>query len=236
MPFWTSFFHALGFETRVSRPSTRSLFERGLPFVSSDTICFPAKLVHGHIRDLVEQGVDRIFFPMIIRMPSENADPLSDQVCAVVKGYPMVIKFSDDPARRWNMTFDTPMFHWLKNADRNRQLRDWVAATFGLKPDVIQKAIDQGDSALNTFRSELIACGKQIVADVKRQRTFAVVLAGRPYHNDELVNHGLSRAFTRLGIPVLTADSLPGFQEIDLKYTRTEITDNFHTGAIYFSG
>ncbi|MDR3304106.1 MAG: acyl-CoA dehydratase activase [Treponema sp.] len=229
MPFWTSFFHALGFETRLSRASNRALFEQGLPFVSSDTVCFPAKLVHGHIRDLKEQGVDRIFMPMIIRMPSENADPLSDYVCAVVKGYPLVVKHSDDPARRWNIPFDTPMFHWFKPADRNRQLCDWCAATFGLTPDVVTQAIRQGERALKAFRDELLAEGQRVLNDVRERGTFAVVLAGRPYHNDELVSHDLARAFTRLDIPVLTADALPGVHEVDLARARVEITNNFHT-------
>ena len=88
IPFWTTFFHALGFRTRFSSPSSRKQFERGIPFVPSDTVCFPAKLAHGHIRDLVDQGVDRIFMPMVMEMPTESPKRKSNYVCAVVKGYP----------------------------------------------------------------------------------------------------------------------------------------------------
>ncbi|MDR3343238.1 MAG: acyl-CoA dehydratase activase [Treponema sp.] len=236
MPFWTTFWHALGFKTQVSGQSSRSLFERGLPFVASDTVCFPAKLVHGHIRDLVDKKVDRIFMPMMLRMPSENTDPLSDHVCAVVKGYPMIIKYSDDPQRRWDTTFDTPIFHWFKLQDRNRQISDFVQTTFGIPRTVIRRAIAEGDGALKAFRTELIAEGKQIIEETEKQGTFAVVLAGRPYHNDALVNHDLSCYFTRLGIPVLTVDALPGLHTTELSLTRTEITNNFHarmlSGAI----
>jgi predicted CoA-substrate-specific enzyme activase len=237
MPFWTTFWRALGFKTLISRRSNRRLFEEGLPFVSSDTVCFPAKLVHGHIRDLAEKKVSRIFMPMIIRMPSENTEPLSDYVCAVVKGYPLVIRYSDDPERRWDTPFDTPIFHWFRTRDRNRQIADFVRASFGIPGGLVRGAIEQGDRALAAFQSELRDRARLVIEDVQRKGSFAVVLAGRPYHNDELVNHDLSSYFTRLGIPVLTVDSLPGLNATDLKYSRIEITNNFHarmlSGAIY---
>ncbi|AEF80650.1 CoA-substrate-specific enzyme activase domain protein [Leadbettera azotonutricia ZAS-9] len=230
MPFWTTFWKSLGFKVQISRPSSRHIFEQGLPFVASDTICFPAKLVHGHIRDLADSHVDRIFMPMIIRNPSENIDPLSDHLCAVVKGYPLVIQYSDNPARRWNTIFDTPMFHWFSEKDRNRQICDFMQNTFNLAPHVTREAIDQGSAALKTFREDLRSHGAQVIADLeKKPGAFAVVLAGRPYHNDELVNHDLSRCFIQQGIPVLTVDSLPGINQIDLKLTRTEIVNNFHS-------
>ncbi|MDR3335449.1 MAG: acyl-CoA dehydratase activase [Treponema sp.] len=232
MPFWTSFWHALGFKTQVSAPSSRSSFEQGLPFVSSDTVCFPAKLTHGHIRDLVDQKVDRIFMPMIIRMPSENTEPLSNYVCAVLKGYPLVIKHSDDPQRRWNTTFDTPIFHWFKPKDRNRQICDFMLNTFGIPPHLSGRAIAAGDRALAAFRTELVAAGDRIIRETEKQGNFAVVLAGRPYHNDTFVNHDLSRYFTRLGIPVLTVDALPGLNDTDLRMTRTEIMNNFHARVL----
>jgi predicted CoA-substrate-specific enzyme activase len=236
MPFWTTFWRALGFTPLVSRKSSRSLFEQGLPFVSSDTVCFPAKLVHGHIRDLVEKKADRIFMPLIIRMPSENTDPMSDYVCAVVKGYPLVIHYSDDPQRRWNTPFDMPMFHWFTLRDRNRQICDFIKKSFNVPGVITRKAIRQADAALTAFRGELTSMARQIIAQAEKENKFAVVLAGRPYHNDELVNHALSGYFTRMDIPVLTVDSLPDLNLTDLKYSRVEVTNNFHarmlSGAI----
>jgi predicted CoA-substrate-specific enzyme activase len=236
MPFWTTFWKALGFGTIISRKSSRALFEQGLSFVSSDTVCFPAKLVHGHIRDLIEKKADRIFMPMIIRMPSENTEPLSDYVCAVVKGYPLVIRYSDDPERRWDTAFDTPIFHWFTQKNRTRQICDYVRTVFGLPEHIVRGAIAQGDAALALFQKELTGEAKRVIAYAEKEGRFAVVLAGRPYHNDELVNHDLSSYFTRLGIPVLTVDSLPGLNLTDLRATRIEITNNFHarmmSGAI----
>ena len=88
-PFWTTLLRAAGFRVRLSHKSSRAMYERGLPAVTSDTVCFPAKLVHGHLRDLRDQGVDRILMPSVTTVPSDNASPTSQSMCAVVKGYPL---------------------------------------------------------------------------------------------------------------------------------------------------
>ncbi|MDR2419372.1 MAG: acyl-CoA dehydratase activase [Treponema sp.] len=235
MPFFTTFFHALGFKTKVSRPSSKKLFETGLPFVASDTVCFPAKLAHGHLHDLFDSSgkVDRVFMPLFNHLPSENLEPQSTFTCPVLKGYPLVVKYSDDPERRWRTPFDTPIFHWFKQEDRDYQLSRYIKNTFGINEETCLKAIAQGDAALAAFNAELLAEGKRIIASVEKTRqtnpaAFAVVLAGRHYQFDQLVNHQLSRYFTRLGIPVLTVDALPGVQDVALSKTRIDITNSNH--------
>ncbi|MCC8047059.1 MAG: acyl-CoA dehydratase activase, partial [Clostridiales bacterium] len=96
MPFWSTFFRALGYQTRFSHKSSRKLYEQGLQYVASDTVCFPAKLVHGHVMDLAGMGVDRIFFPYVMHMPPEGVDKLSPYVCSVLQGYPMVVRNSQN--------------------------------------------------------------------------------------------------------------------------------------------
>ncbi|MDR1956670.1 MAG: acyl-CoA dehydratase activase [Treponema sp.] len=228
MPFFTTFFRALGFKIKVSRPSSRKLFETGLPFVASDTVCFPAKLVHGHVHDLAEAGVDRVFLPLFCRLPSENPEPQSTFTCPVLKGYPLVVKYSDDPEGRWKIPLDTPVFHWFKIRDRNFQLCRYMRETFAIPDALTRKAIAQGDAALKTFNRELVREGAAIIAQAEQAGRFAVVLAGRHYQFDTLVNHQLSRYFTGMGIPVLTVDALPGVQEVDLSKTRLDVTNNNH--------
>jgi predicted CoA-substrate-specific enzyme activase len=228
MPFFTTFFHALGFKTKISRPSSRKLFEEGLPFVASDTVCFPAKLVHGHLRDLAESGVDRVFLPLFCRLPSENPDPQSTYTCPVLKGYPLVVKYSEDPQRRWKLPLDTPVFHWFKRRDRNLQLCRYMRETFGIPPALSRKAIVQADAALAAFNAALTCEGARIIDQAEKNGQFAVVLAGRHYQFDTLVNHQLSRYFTGIGIPVVTVDALPGVQQVDLRKTRLDITNSNH--------
>lgn len=101
MPFWKTFWQALGYTVRISDKSTRKMYEDGLSAVTSDTVCFPAKLVHGHIRNLVKHKVDRIFMPSVTTVPTENTEETSQSMCAVVKGYPIVIRNSDNPSEKW---------------------------------------------------------------------------------------------------------------------------------------
>lgn len=229
LPFWTTFFGALGFETVISDPSTRPMFEEGLPFVASDTVCFPAKLVHGHMQNLADKKVDVIFMPMIMNMPAKDTEGKSNYVCAVVKGYPLVIYNQENPAERWNLRYEHPMFHWYSEKDRYNQIERYMANAFGISKSDVKKAFDQGMVSINEFRSTLVTMADKIREKAKAEGKFAVVLAGRPYHTDPLVSHDLSRVFTKEGIPVLTVDSLSGLEKADLRYTRAEVTNNFHT-------
>ncbi len=228
MPFWTTFWRSLGFRIKLSPKSTRKIYENGLPAVTSDTVCFPAKLVHGHLRSLHDMGVDRIFMPSITTVTSENTESTSESMCAVVKGYPIVIRNSDNPAKRWKIPFDSPLFHWYRPEDRDRQLTAYMDKTFGIAPSVTRLAIEAGDKAQRSFHRALKKAGADVIRKVRSEGRYAVVLASRPYQNDALVNHDLPDMFTRLGIPVLTADAVPGINKVDLSMSRIDIVNNYH--------
>ena len=228
MPYWKTFWQALGFDVVLSDFSSRDMYENGLSAVSSDTVCFPAKLVHGHLRNLAEKKVDRIFMPSITTMPSENTEKTSESMCAVVKGYPIVIRNSDNPEDHWGIPFDAPLFHWHEYADRDRQLTRFMHDTFGISPDLTRAAVKAGDEAQKLFITQLKEEGQKVLDEVERTGRYAVVLASRPYQNDAIVNHNLPEMFTSMGIPVLTADSLPEVNQVDLRMSRLDIVNNFH--------
>ena len=236
MPFWVAFYRALGFEVVVSRRSTRALFEKALHAVASDTVCFPAKLTHGHILDLAEERVDRIFFPQLYHIQPDNGNKDSVCTCPVLKGYPIVNKYSDDPERNWNIHFDSPVFHWFKDSDRSHQLCAYMKETFGIDAADTKAAIATGDAALNQFKTTLVSRAAAVLDETERAGKFAVVVAGRHYQFDELVNHEISKYFTNVGIPVIPLDALPGLSEVDLSKTMVDITNNNHarllSGAI----
>ncbi len=227
LPFWRTVWTALGFEVVLSSPSTMKMFERGLVNVASDTVCFPAKLTHGHVLDLVDKKVDRIFMPMMNRMIPENPPTMSYHVCAVVKGYPMVIKHSDEPQERFGVPFDNPMFFWMDRETRDHQVCNYFHKEFGIEDKLVQQAIDEGDRAMAACYGELRRLGQEVL-DGLGPNDFAVVLGARPYHNDRLVNHQVSRFFVDMGVPVLTLDSLPGLNEVPIHLSRAETTINFH--------
>ena len=228
MPFWNALLRSLGFAIRLSRPSTRAMFEEGLPQVTSDTICFPAKLVHGHIHELARAGVDRVFMPIITTVPSENTASTSISMCAVVKGYPMVVKSSDDPAKRWGIPFDSPLFHWYSTEDRDHQLIDYLESTFGIPADQALRAIKQADKAQRAFKALLTEAGAHAIESARSAGSYAIVLASRPYHNDPLVNHDLPKMLSDMGHSVLPPDAVPGIADVDLSASRIDIVNNFH--------
>ena len=228
MPFWNAFWRSLGFRIQLSGKSTRPMYEEGLSAVTSDTVCFPAKLVHGHLRDLAKKKVDRIFMPTITTVQPEGTASTSESMCAVVKGYPIVIRNSDDPQRRWGIPFDAPLFHWHRHADRDRQLADYMAAAFGISRELTGRAIAAGDAAQASFSDQLKAAGQAVLHHCHQENRYAVVLASRPYQNDDLVNHALPELFVSLGIPVLTNDSLPDVNKVDLSRSRLDIVNNYH--------
>lgn len=228
LPFWKVFFKTLGFDVKVSGASTRAMYERGLAAVTSDTVCFPAKLVHGHIRSLVDRGVDRIFIPSITTVKSENTEETSVSMCAVVKGYPIVIRNSDNTEEKWGVTLHTPLFHWYTDKDRLNQLGQYMKDKFDVPVEQTEAAIKAGDEAQNSFQNALKERGKAIIEEVEKTGSYAVILASRPYQNDALVNHNLADLFTNMEIPVLTADSVPGTEKVDLSKSRLDVVNNYH--------
>ena len=228
MPFWSTFFRALGYPVKFSHPSSRKQYESGLQYVASDTICFPAKLVHGHVLDLSKQGVERIFLPYILHVPPENKQEKSPYVCPVIMGYSMVVRNFQSPEQHFPVRFETPVFHWFSEQDRKRQICQYAMDHCGATKKQAEAAYRQAETAILSFRHQLVEAGKRVIADTERAGSFAVVLAGRPYHTDPLINHDLARMFTRRGIPVLTVDSLPGLENANLRKSRVEITNDFH--------
>ena len=228
MPFWSTFWKSLGFGFKTSPVSTRAIYENGIHAVPSDTECFPAKLVHGHIRELVKLKVDRIFMPEIVVMPSENKEETSFSRCALVKGYPIVIKNSDNPYKKYGVKFDSPYFYWYSDEDREKQLCDYMKETYNIEPSVTASAVEMAARAQKNYDTELKAAGKLVLEGVEKNDSFAVVLAGRPYHNDPLVNHELPELLVSMGVPVLTADSLPDLPDVELRKSRIDIVNNFH--------
>ncbi len=230
LPYWKAVFESLGVTLVISPKSSYRLFESGLPGVPSDTSCFPAKIVHGHVRYLIEQGVDRIFMPMVLRLPKKNRHALGGEMCPLIQGYPMVIESSEEPHTEHGIPFDRPAFHWFTPKLRRKQTREYLRSRFpNFSRAIISHAIKNGEEALQQFEATMQEEAQTLLNNMERSENFGVLLAGRPYHNDELVNHHLSKHFTRLGIPVLTLSSLPMTHSEDILYSRMETYNPFHT-------
>ena len=229
MPFWTTFLRVLGYTPVISHESSHALFEQGLRHVASDTVCLPAKMVHGHIHDLAEQKVDRIFFPHVMHMPPEGVDKKSPYACSILMGYPTVIANFQPPEKLYGIPYDNPVFHWFSEKDRHDQIVQWAQSSLDVSAETAESAYEQGGKALASFRSELEGQATAVIRETEERGGFCVVLAGRPYHTDPYLSHDISRHFATRGVPVIPVDALPGLREVDLSHTRVEITNNFHS-------
>ena len=161
-------------------------------------------------------------------------------MCGIVKGFPLVIKNSDNPEERGDVKYDVPVFFWYTDIDRERQLSKFMKDTFGIPAKTVRKAIREGQSAQDTYREKLLEQGQKVLDGIRTapaEEPGAVVLAARPYQNDDLVNHNIPGMFIEQGISVLTADSIPGLDKIDLSKSRLDVVNNYHArmlgSAIY---
>ncbi|TVR88663.1 MAG: activase, partial [Trueperaceae bacterium] len=214
LPFWRALLEHLGWEVRVSAPSERSKYQRGLATIPSDTVCFPAKLAHGHVLALAEQGVDRIVVPILITDPSERPGLDLDRPCAVLHGYGAVLRTNcqHDVA----VPIETPTFVWNTPAMRERQLADWLSREHGVPRAAVRGAIGAGLEAQRRFDEALQRRGAEVLATLDGDERFAVALAARPYQYDPLVNHDVAAELIGHGVPVLPVDALPGVDDVQL--------------------
>ena len=166
--------------------------------------------------------------PTVTTVPTENLASTSESMCAVVKGYSIVMRNSDNPEERFGIPLDTPLFHWFSDRDRTRQLTSWLADALGVAARDAREAIAQADAAQSSFHQQMAEAGEKVVAEAEAHGSYAVVLASRPYHADPLVNHNLPELFAAQGIPVLPPDAVPGVNEVDLSRSRLDIVNNFH--------
>ena len=206
LPFWHTLFTRLGFEVVVSPFSSRSLYQSGQATIPSDTACFPAKLSHGHIHWLCEQGVDAIFYPCM----SYNLDEhLGDNHynCPVVAYYPEVLEGNCPELNGTRFLYD--YFNLERRKDFYKKFQQSLDKYFpGLDKKAVREAIDAAYDEYHRHMQQLRDKGSEIIAAARAEGRRIIVLAGRPYHVDPEVNHGIDRLITRHGAAVVTEDSI----------------------------
>ena len=235
LPFWKALFSSLGFGVVLSPRSNHGLHEKGTRYVASDNICFPAKIAHGHIEYLLEQKVDRIFMPLMIAVPSTLSDKRAVHMCPVLQGYPVVLSGMNKPHARGTTVMDTPVFNWHDERMRDRQVADFMCAEYRLDRREVDRAIAQAEKAQAAFCRAVREEGRRVLASVESSGAMGVVLAGRPYHYDPYINHGIPEIFSSLGIPLFTMDSLPDLSALNLENVRPDLYNPFHS-EIYATG
>lgn len=207
-PFWSTLLRECGYEVVISPPSTSDIAELGSRNVMSENICFPAKLVGGHIKKLVEMGVDRIFFPMVIFEEEEYKGALNTFNCPVVSGYPDVVRSSVDPEGKYNIPFDSPTITFRDESLLKKAAWQYLSG-IGVQRSIFNKAFKKSVNEQRTYRELFKKESARIVAKATSEGRSVVLLVGRPYHIDHLINHKITEMISSLGADVITEDSIP---------------------------
>lgn len=206
MPFFHRMLTDLGFEVVLSEESTRDTYYKGQQTIPSDTVCYPAKLCHGHIESLLEKDVDFIFYPCMSYNIDEG-DSDNHYNCPVVAYYPELLKANNDKLNDKN--FIAPYL----DINMKKHVAKTVANSldrYGIKPKQVMEVLNRAYSAQMKYRRDVEKKAHEIIGLAREKGQKIIVLAGRPYHIDPEINHGIHKLIASLGFAVVTEDSVAG--------------------------
>ena len=207
-PFWFTFFTKLGFRVLLSPQSSKALYESGMETISSDTACYPAKLVHGHIKWLVDQGCKWIFYPSINYERIEDDTAPNHYNCPIVATYPEVIGNNmDDLFEEEDVRFSHPFLPYDDDNRLARELFKHLERT-GVTRSEVAEAVKAGRAEDKKFHGDIRKAGEYALRFARKNNKRAVVLAGRPYHLDPEINHGIDQLIASFDMVVLSEDSI----------------------------
>ncbi|HEY5560775.1 MAG TPA: acyl-CoA dehydratase activase-related protein [Clostridiaceae bacterium] len=206
-PFWFTLLTSLGFKVELSRRSSKELYELGIETIPSESACYPAKLVHGHIMDLINRGIEVIFYPCIPYEQKERASADNHYNCPIVTSYPEVIKINMDILKEKNIRYMNP-FLPIDNKKRLKEEMVKDFSFFNLTKEEVDIAVDKAYEEDNKFKEDMRHKGEEVIAYLKKEGKKGIILAGRPYHVDPEINHGIPNIITGFDMAVLTEDSV----------------------------
>ena len=206
-PFWFTLLTSLGFKVMISGRSSHELFETGIESIASENICYPAKLVHGHVKWLLNKGIKTIFYPCVSY--EENLVPDTDNHynCPVVANYPVVIGANMPELREEGVRYMRPYFNMANHelmVDRIVEEFAWANVTREEAETAVKAAYAENE----VFKHDVQMEGLKALAYMKEHDCKGIVLAGRPYHVDPEINHGIPETICSLGMVVLSEDSI----------------------------
>ena len=202
-PFWRTLFDKCGIKTILSGTSTVKLFEKGVRTIMADNICFPAKLMHGHIMDLVEKKVDRIFYPFVVLEQKEDEQSRNSFNCPIVSAYSDVIKSSMNTEKNYGIVLDAPVITFKDQVLLKKSCLEYLS-TLGISEQQAEAAVKSAIAAQEQYLHHLEQRGLEILKNAEAEGRRVILLAGRPYHTDPLIEHKISHAIADMGVDVIT--------------------------------
>lgn len=212
-PFWAAFFTTLGYRVELSTRTSRKIYEMGMETIPSESVCYPAKLVHGHIEDLINRKVDRIFYPCIPYNTKEDQNANNHYNCPVVTSYPETIHTNIDHIKNKSIFYAHP-FLPIDSPERMKKRLSEELKSWGLEKTEIYRAVDKGYEALKTYMSDVRQQGELALKYIETHNIKGIVLAGRPYHIDHEINHGIPELIKSYGFAVISEDAIAHLDDI----------------------
>jgi len=208
-PFWFTLFTALKFSVKLSPRSSRKLYELGLESIPSESVCYPGKISHGHLESLLKAGITTIFYPCIPYEIKEDRQANNHFNCPIVTGYPEVLKNNIDALRQdERIRFINPFLPLYNGKRLAERLYDELNTYWDIPLAEIRVAVKKAKAEAEKVKRETKEKGEAVLREIKERGITGVVLAGRPYHIDPEIHHGIPELLTGLGLAVLTEDSV----------------------------
>ena len=206
-PFWFTVLTKLGFRVISSARSSHALFEKGMETIPSESVCYPAKLAHGHIENLISRGITTIFYPSVPYEQVENENSGNHYNCPIVCSYPEVIRNNVENIKEKNIRYLNP-FMPLDNMETVAVNLQKCLEFAGVTAEEAKAAVEAGCEEYFNFKEDIRKKGREILDYINKRGIKGIVLAGRPYHIDPEINHGIPEMINSLGLAVLTEDSV----------------------------
>ena len=223
-PFWFTFFTKLGYRVVLSDPSTKKTYEAGIESMPSESVCYPAKLSHGHIMNLLAKHPDFIWMPCSKWERQEDETAGNHFNCPIVASYPEALRLNIDELRETDVAFVSP---WVPYHDKDKLAErlvvelteNFAKETNGCGPaltaDEIRAAVEAAWAEDEAFKRDIRTKGVETLAWMEKTGTRGIVLAGRPYHQDPEINHAIPELLTSFGLAVLTEDSVAHLGQLE---------------------
>ena len=214
-PFWAVFFRELGYRTVLSPKSTRQIYELGIESIPSESECYPAKLAHGHIEWLIRQGLTYIFYPCVPYERNETPEAGNHYNCPMVTSYAENIKNNVESLTDHKVHFRNPFMAFTNEEILTKRLVEEFTRDQAIPEKEIRAAAHKAWQELIASRQDMEKKGEEVIAWLKETGHHGIVLAGRPYHVDPEINHGIPELITSYGFAVLTEDSVSHLGRVD---------------------
>lgn len=208
-PFWATFFKRLGFRTVLSPFSSRKIYELGMESIPSESECYPAKLAHGHVQWLINEGIKTIFHPCVFYEHQETPDAQNHFNCPIVVSYPENLKNNVEAVSDGNIRYIRPFIAFTDENTVSKRLVRLCREEWNIPEKETRAAVHSAWEEQLRAKSDIRAEGKRLLDNMERSGGRGIVLAGRPYHIDPEINHGIPELIASYGLTVFTEDSLP---------------------------